>query len=168
MAIIKEAVEEHKLTEDVSFKLTHDSKIQFTDGNSIEYWIDENNLWSLVFAVDLCDSDPEILPRIVQLNHAGGDFESYYPLKNICVIDMPLLKVMEAAKREMVETDTAAQLERKQGPKTRANASRNETRRLTQVSKERKIEQSRGGQPRILTEGERHGETAQDNNLDSR
>ena len=97
-AVVDEFIKERKFDEDGLIKFLKFSTIYMADGDVTSYWANPEALYDFVFHINL-----GVPPKIVSLPAEGGDFESYYPLSQLAVVEMPLLEVMSAAKEDMDE-----------------------------------------------------------------
>lgn len=97
-AAVDEFIKDKKFDEDGLIKFLKFSTIYMADGDVTSYWANPEALYDFVFHIDL--GAP---PKIVPLPAEGGDFESYYSLSQLAVVEMPLLEVMSAAKEELDE-----------------------------------------------------------------
>ena len=98
ISMVEERVKEEKWDEEAIFRITNETLIWLSDGDRVNYSADEDDLWGLIVAMESEDID-----RMIRLDEHGGDFESFYPRDKVALVEMPLLRVMDAAKRELRE-----------------------------------------------------------------
>lgn len=97
--VLESFIKNNDFDEDSAFKYLHYTTIYMTDGYSTSYWANPEQLHELTFDIGL-----EAVPKIINIDAIHSDFESYYPSSNICVVAMPLIDIIDAAKEEK-ETD---------------------------------------------------------------
>jgi transcriptional regulator with XRE-family HTH domain len=98
--IIEDAIEEHKWDEDAISRIIHETSIWLSDGEQISYWVEDDNLWTIITDIENDDDN-----RMFRLDSFGGEFESFYPRNKVAVIEMPLVDVMAAAKSDLDESE---------------------------------------------------------------
>jgi transcriptional regulator with XRE-family HTH domain len=96
ISMVEDRVKEEGWDEEAILRITNETLIWFSDGHYINYSVDEDDLWGLIAAFE-----SEEIDRMIRLDESGGDFESFYPRDKIALVEMPLLRVMEAAKHEL-------------------------------------------------------------------
>lgn len=100
VSIVEGKIAKQGWDEEARFEITHFTSIWFSDGQLVSYWAEEDDLWNAIF-----DIEAKTAKTMIKIDAAGGDFESFYPRQRIAAIAMPLLQVMDAAKRGMQELD---------------------------------------------------------------
>jgi len=98
LSIVEDEITRRGLDEQTALEFTHYSTLYFMDGSRRRYWIDENDLWSLVLLIDM-----EQVPPIINLDDSGGGVSHFYPRDKIALIDMPLLQVKDAAEKQAAQ-----------------------------------------------------------------
>ena len=68
-----------------------DTHIHFRDGTLIHYWVETRDIMSLILDAESDTSRVFVI--------SGGEFESYYPVNAVRMIDLPLLQYHEAERR---------------------------------------------------------------------
>ena len=68
-----------------------DTHIHFRDGTLIHYWIETQDIMSLILDTESGTSRVFVV--------SGEEFESYYPVNSVRMIDLPLLQYHEAERR---------------------------------------------------------------------
>lgn len=71
-----------------------DTHIYFRDGTSTHYWVETQDIMTLILDAESGAS------RIFVMN--GEEFESYYPVNSVRMIDLPLLQYHEAKEKHRV------------------------------------------------------------------
>jgi transcriptional regulator with XRE-family HTH domain len=82
--------------DDLNAFLRH-TVLHFTDGSTIKYEADQDAIKGLI--VDIDDGEP---PAIVSLSAKDGDFESFFPMSALRMIDVPMIE-FEAGGGELGE-----------------------------------------------------------------
>ncbi len=103
ISMVEDRVKEEEWDEEAILRVTSETLIWLSAGDRINYSVDEDDLWGLIVAIGSEDVD-----RMIRLDEYGGDFESLYPRDKIALVEMPLLRVMDAAKRELRELNEDA------------------------------------------------------------
>lgn len=96
--IVDGIIEDNQLDDGSVKKLVVDTHIHFSDGTSTSYEVEEEDLHDAVSSLELGASS-----AVLRMNGAGGNFESYFPIGALRLIDMPLLKYTEGWKQAMSE-----------------------------------------------------------------
>lgn len=99
IATVEDIIKEYNLDEEKVFKMIHYTSVYMADGRVTTYWAEDDQLWDLV-----TDIENDDVPMMIKLHHPD-QFDSYYPSKKVALVDMPLLEVMEAARRELEELE---------------------------------------------------------------
>jgi len=98
-AVVRDIVAERNLNDSGTLEALLDHAVIWAkDGEREAYEISDDDLYDLWLAVEQSESCPELLPRMVSLCHAGGDYESYRPLRSLAVVDAPLIPIIEKMK----------------------------------------------------------------------
>jgi len=103
ISMVEDRVKEEKWDEEAILRITGETLIWFSDGHRINYSVDGDDLWGLIVA-----AESEEIDSMIRLDEYGGDYESFYPRDRMALIVMPLLRVMDAAKRELRELNEDA------------------------------------------------------------
>lgn len=87
----------------------HDTVIHFTDGTTVSYEISHRDLAVLYSAIDtsheMNEDDGWGVPKMLHLDHAYMEYQSWFPRDRIAMIDMPMIDLWDAIKREEEEND---------------------------------------------------------------
>jgi len=100
ISILEELVKENGWDEKTILKITTETNIWFADGSQMSYHVDEDDLWSLVSSVEI-ESDE----RMISLYDENTGMESFFSRDALALVEMPLLHVMDAARRELRELE---------------------------------------------------------------
>ena len=100
ISIIEDLVKKNGWDEETISKITTETNIWFADGSQMSYWVAEDDLWSLATSVDF-ESDE----RMLSLYAENTEMESFFPRDGVVLVEMPLIHVMDAAKRELLESE---------------------------------------------------------------
>lgn len=93
--ILNEIVKENGFNDEAKIaERILDTHIHFRDGTLIHYWIETQDIMSIILDADSGTS------RVFRIN--DGEFKSYYPANAIRMIDLPLLQYQEAEKRNAI------------------------------------------------------------------
>lgn len=97
--IALEHVREAKLMDEPEQVLAaiHNTSVMLRSGEHYDYEVDADALWDAIQDLELGPS------KMLSLPATGGDFQSYFPTKEIALLDMPLIDVEEAARGERAE-----------------------------------------------------------------
>lgn len=93
-SIINDFVSARGFTAETAHEWLLNTTIHFVDGERVSYWADAGMLNEL-----LIDWSEGYVPAVVTIDSQGGAFESYYPSERVALIDMPLIDILDAAKR---------------------------------------------------------------------
>lgn len=98
-------VSEKNLDQESALDLVHSAHIFDIDGNETSYWVDEQNAYDAINAIDAGEGEP---PAAFELSHQFGEFESFFPAANIALIDLPLLDIIDVHKSMLEEYESEA------------------------------------------------------------
>lgn len=92
---VEDIVKENDLDEDAVLRATRLTAVHVGDGGCTENEVDGDCLWEL-----MADVEAVMVRGVLRLTNIDEGSIKYFPAKAVSLIDAPLLKVMEAAKRE--------------------------------------------------------------------
>jgi hypothetical protein len=75
--------------------------LHFTSGRTIEYHVEPNDLWSAITDLEMGFN------RTIYLPGYATEDETFIPLKNLNLLDAPLLDALEGREKELAELEAS-------------------------------------------------------------
>lgn len=96
--VIQDFINEKNLDANNATSFLHSTTIYSINGDTFSYIVNEKDLFELFGSTECQDTK-----AMVGLHEFGGQFESYYPVNSLSMVDMPLLDFESAYKNALKE-----------------------------------------------------------------